>query len=118
MKTSEHRSQYVHVCKPETLREAYRIAKTNDGAPGVDGETFEAIEAKGLDVFLDQVREELLERTYRPERLRKVETPRRAAKCANCRFHRSETGLWSAKMKRRGSDRHVSHAAISSSAYS
>jgi len=80
MKTSEHRSQYVHVCKPETLREAYRIAKTNDGAPGVDGETFEAIEAKGLDVFLDQVREELLERTYRPERLRKVEIPKEGGK--------------------------------------
>ena len=25
---------YVHVCKMETLREAYRLAKANNGAPG------------------------------------------------------------------------------------
>src|SRR5712671_6371563 len=35
---------YVHVCKMETLRAAYEMAKQNDGAPGVDGVTFEAIE--------------------------------------------------------------------------
>ena len=34
---------YVHVCKMETLRAAYEMAKQNDGAPGVDGVTFEAI---------------------------------------------------------------------------
>ena len=33
---------YVHVCKMETLREAYDSAKNNDGAPGIDGVTFEA----------------------------------------------------------------------------
>ena len=33
---------YVHVCKLETLREAYRLAKKNNGAPGIDGVTFEA----------------------------------------------------------------------------
>jgi RNA-directed DNA polymerase len=38
---------YVHVCKLETLREAYALAKRNDGAPGSDGVTFEAIEAQG-----------------------------------------------------------------------
>jgi RNA-directed DNA polymerase len=31
---------YVHVCKMETLRAAYALAKKNDGAPGVDGVTF------------------------------------------------------------------------------
>jgi hypothetical protein len=30
---------YVHVCKRETLREAYLLAKANDGAPGIDGNT-------------------------------------------------------------------------------
>jgi RNA-directed DNA polymerase len=40
---------YVHVCKLETLREAYRSAKNNNGTPGVDGVTFEAIEAAGLE---------------------------------------------------------------------
>ena len=38
---------YVHVCKGETLREAYRQAKANDGAPGIDGVTFESVEANG-----------------------------------------------------------------------
>jgi len=28
---------YVHVCKMETLQEAYRMAKRNNGAPGIDG---------------------------------------------------------------------------------
>jgi len=36
---------YVHVCKQETLREAYRLAKANNGAPGIDGVTFAAVEA-------------------------------------------------------------------------
>ena len=39
---------YVHVCKMETLRTAYTMAKQNDGAPGIDGVTFEAIEAQGV----------------------------------------------------------------------
>ena len=38
---------YVHVCKMETLRAAYAMAKENDGAPGSDGVTFEAIEEQG-----------------------------------------------------------------------
>ena len=41
---------YVHVCKMETLRAAYEMAKHNDGAPGIDGVTFEAIEAQGVEL--------------------------------------------------------------------
>jgi RNA-directed DNA polymerase len=67
---------YGHVCKRETLREAYRLAKANNGAPGIDGVTFAAVEAGGVEVFLDQLREELVERTYRPQRARKVEIPK------------------------------------------
>ena len=59
---------YVHVCKRETLAQAYRLAKENDGAPGIDGVTFEAIEAEGVDGFLEQLRAELAQRTYRPLR--------------------------------------------------
>src|SRR5450759_4831554 len=33
----------VHVCKLETLHEAYGMAKSNNGAPGIDGVTFEAL---------------------------------------------------------------------------
>src|SRR5690348_9373340 len=61
---------YVHVCKLETLREAYRLAKANDGV------TFAAVEADGIEGFLDQLRKELVERTYRPQRARKVEIPK------------------------------------------
>src|SRR6516225_8233267 len=61
---------YVHVCKLETLREAYRLAKQNDGAPGIDRLTFEAIEAGGLEAWLQQLRAELLGHTYLPMRLR------------------------------------------------
>ena len=51
---------YVHVCKMETLREAYQMAKKNDGAPGIDGVTFEAIEESGTESFLKQIRDELV----------------------------------------------------------
>ncbi len=64
------------MCKHETLQEAYRLAKANSGAPGSDGVTFEAIEAGGLDAFIDQLHQELAERTYRPLRLRKVVIPK------------------------------------------
>ena len=67
---------YIHVCKRETLREAYRLAKRNNGAPGVDGVTFEAVEAEGPEEFLEQLREELVQRRYRPQRARKVEIPK------------------------------------------
>jgi RNA-directed DNA polymerase len=55
---------YVHVCKMETLREAYRLAKKNNGAPGIDGVSFEAIEQSGVEEFLEQIRDELSSRTY------------------------------------------------------
>jgi RNA-directed DNA polymerase len=67
---------YVHVCKMETLHAAYRLAKANNGAPGLDGVTFEAIEEKGVEHFLETLRSELVSRTYRPGRLRKVEIPK------------------------------------------
>jgi RNA-directed DNA polymerase len=71
---------YVHVCKMETLYEAYRMAKENDGAPGIDGVTFEAIEESGEEGFLQQIRDELMTNTYRPMRLRKKEIPKDGGK--------------------------------------
>jgi len=67
---------YVHVCKRETLYEAYRMAQENDGAPGIDGVTFEAIEESGVESFLEQIRDELVSNTYRPMRARKKEIPK------------------------------------------
>src|SRR6202521_2416802 len=71
---------YTHICKPETLRAAYELAKQNDGAPGTDGVTFEAIEVDGVERFLDQLREELVQRCYRPQRPRKVGIPKEGGK--------------------------------------
>jgi RNA-directed DNA polymerase len=71
---------YVHVCKMETLQEAYAMAKKNNGAPGIDGVTFEDIEAQGAEGFLQQIRDELTERTYVPLRARKKEIPKDGGK--------------------------------------
>ena len=71
---------YVHVCKKETLQEAYRMAKKNNGAPGIDGVTFEAIEESGAESFLRQIRDELITNTYRPMRVRKKEIPKDGGK--------------------------------------
>jgi RNA-directed DNA polymerase len=67
---------YVHVAKLETLRAAYDLVKRNNGAPGIDGVTLEAIEAVGVDTYLAQLRDELTARTYRPLRNRRVEIPK------------------------------------------
>jgi RNA-directed DNA polymerase len=67
---------YVHVCKMETLREAYSVAKANNGAPGIDGVTFEDIEASGVEPFLEHIRDELVTRTYQPMRVRRKEIPK------------------------------------------
>ena len=66
---------YVHVCKMETLPEAYRMAKKNNGAPEIDGVTFEAIEAFGLERYLEQIRGELAT-WYQPMRNRRKEIPK------------------------------------------
>jgi RNA-directed DNA polymerase len=67
---------YVHVCKMETLQTAYRDAKENNGAPGIDGVTFEDIEKAGVEAFLEQIRDELVSETYRSMRNRIKEIPK------------------------------------------
>jgi RNA-directed DNA polymerase len=67
---------YVHICKIEVLKEAYKMAKRNNGAPGIDGVTFEAIEEAGLEEFLEQIRKELVTGMYKPLRNRIKEIPK------------------------------------------
>jgi RNA-directed DNA polymerase len=67
---------FVHVVKPETLQEAYRRAKKNNGAPGIDGVTFAHIEAHGRDAYLADLREALLGESYRPLRNRSTYIPK------------------------------------------
>lgn len=71
---------YVHVCKMETIREAYTLARKNDGAPGIDGVTFRAIEEGGVDGFLAQIRDELVSRRYVPMPNRMKEIPKDGGK--------------------------------------
>jgi RNA-directed DNA polymerase len=71
---------YVHVCKMETLNEAYLLAKKNNGAPGIDGVTFEAIEASGVGAFLEEIRDERAAHRYRPLRNRRQEIPKDGGK--------------------------------------
>ena len=71
---------YVHVCKMETLHEAYQRAKKNNGAPGVDGVTFKALEESGVELFLRQIGDELVSGTYRPMRNRRQEIPKDGGK--------------------------------------
>ena len=79
-KTKRFWGLYVHVAKLETLRAAYEIAKKHNGAPGIDGITFAAIEAGGVEGWLAQLRDELVSRTYRPLRNRRVEIPKHGGK--------------------------------------
>jgi RNA-directed DNA polymerase len=71
---------YVHVCKMEALISAYGMAKKNGGAPGSDGVTFKAIETQGVEVFLKQIQDELIGRTYVPLPARKQEIPKDGGK--------------------------------------
>ena len=67
---------YVHVCKLETLSEAYALAKQNKEAPGIDGVTFEMIEAAGVMQFLEGIQTELKAGNYYPERKRVKAIPK------------------------------------------
>ena len=61
-------------------RSIYVKAKSNEGAPGSDGVTFEAIEQGGVEGFLRQIRDELVTQTYRPMRARRKEIPKDGGK--------------------------------------
>src|SRR5438132_7749741 len=60
----------------ETREQGYWMAKSNDGAPGIDGVTFETIEESGRESFLKQIQDELVQHTYQPMRVRKKEIPK------------------------------------------
>ena len=75
-KTHRFWGLFVHVTKLETLEEAYRLARSNGGAPGIDGQTFEDIEARGRSAFLARIQENLVTGRYKPRPNRRVEIPK------------------------------------------
>ena len=67
---------YDKVWREDILEHAYEVASANGGAPGVDGMTFEAIEAAGEEEWLSGIRAALRVRTYRPDPVRRVMIPK------------------------------------------
>src|SRR5512135_797819 len=67
---------YDKVYRRDVLEWAYARCRANDGAAGVDDQTFAAIEAYGLDRWLDELAEDLRKRTYCPQPVRRVSIPK------------------------------------------
>ena len=69
-------SLWDKIYRPDVLQEAYCRCKSNAGAAGIDGETFEVIEAQGRAIWLEELREELRGGKYRPQALLRVWIPK------------------------------------------
>ena len=67
---------YDKVYREDILFHAYRLARSNKGAPGVDGQSFEEIEVMGLKGWLSGIRDDLRAKTYRPEPVRRAMVPK------------------------------------------
>jgi RNA-directed DNA polymerase len=67
---------YDKVWRADILLHAYNLARANQGAPGVDGTTFEQIEAAGVKNWLTRLGEELHAKTYRCQPVRRVMIPK------------------------------------------
>jgi RNA-directed DNA polymerase len=67
---------YDKVYREDVLLRAWVQAKANDGAPGVDGMSFEDIESKGLMEWLNGLRKDLHDKTYQPQPVRRVMIPK------------------------------------------
>lgn len=69
-------SLWDKVCRGDVLAAAYRAARRNGGAAGVDGETFQDIENRGLEGWLGDLQEELRTKQYVPAPLLRVWIPK------------------------------------------
>lgn len=67
---------YDKIWREDVLAHAYAVAKANQGAPGVDGETFAGIEAAGREAWLARLAQEVRTGTYRPQAVRRVLIPK------------------------------------------
>jgi RNA-directed DNA polymerase len=67
---------YDKIYRRDVLEYAYARCRANGGAPGVDGQTFDEVEAYGLNRWLDELTEGLKRETYRPQAVRRVNIPK------------------------------------------
>ena len=67
---------YDKICREDVLQHAYALTRANAGAPGVDGITFEQIDASGRGAWLAGLRAELVTKIYRPDPVRRVMIPK------------------------------------------
>jgi RNA-directed DNA polymerase len=67
---------YDKMYREDILKHAYQLARANDGAPGVDEESFQDIESSGLAEWMNGLREELRSKTYQPQPVRRVMIPK------------------------------------------
>src|SRR6266496_3954287 len=67
---------YDKIYREDILSHAYELARANKGAPGVDGQSFAEIESRGLGEWLSGIREELHNKTYQPQPVRRVMIPK------------------------------------------
>lgn len=67
---------YDKIYREDILKHAYAQCRSNQGAPGVDGQDFEQVEASGLERWLGELALALREEKYRPEPIRRVYIPK------------------------------------------
>src|SRR5207245_4685229 len=67
---------YDKIYREDILYYAYELVKFNQGAPGVDGQSFEQIESQGLGKWLAGIREGLHTKRYKPQPVRRVMIPK------------------------------------------
>ena len=67
---------YDKLYREDILAHAYELAKANQGAPGVDGQSFAGIEAQGREKWLRELRDELCSQKYKPQPVRRVMIPK------------------------------------------
>ena len=67
---------YDKLALPYVLEAAWQMVRQNNGAPGIDQQTLEQVEAEGVPEFLAGIAQALGEKTYRPEPVRRVQIPK------------------------------------------
>ena len=67
---------YDKIHRADILRHAYDLVRSNKGAPGVDGVSYAAIEASGLEDWLSGIGTDLRTKTYQPQPVRRVMIPK------------------------------------------